>query len=103
MKSAQKIHKILTHKIHQAPTEFFLRRRESECLAFWYTRTRAKMFVQNGFTNLNPKERKFIIMKILQTRVNKFQIGISGFKIRNLSPNVTKGQHKVQKFHNMNP
>ena len=32
MKSPKKFHKILAHKIHQAPIEFFLRHRESECL-----------------------------------------------------------------------
>ena len=32
IKSPKKFHKILAHKIHQAPNEFFLRHCESECL-----------------------------------------------------------------------
>ena len=32
VKSPKKFHKILAHKIHQAPTESFLRHWENECL-----------------------------------------------------------------------
>ena len=42
-KSAQKIHKILAHKIHQAPTEFFSETlRKSMSVAFRFTKSQQK-------------------------------------------------------------
>ena len=45
IKSPKKFHKILVHKIHQAPTEFFLRHCESECLWLLNSPEAGKRFV----------------------------------------------------------
>ena len=103
IKSAQKILKILDQKIHQAPTEIFLIHRETECLWHLGYQNSGKKNCLERIHQPKPKERQFIIMKILQTRVNNFQIGISGLKIKNLSLKVTKHQNKVQKFHHLYP
>ena len=69
IKSAQKIHKLLAHKIHQGLTEFFMRHRESECLWLLDSPNLGQKVCLERIQQPKMKERKFIIMKILQTRV----------------------------------
>ena len=69
MKSARKIHKILAHKIHQAPTDFFLRHRESECLFLLNSPEKGKKVCLERIHQPKSKERKSINIKILQTTV----------------------------------
>ena len=64
IKSAQKIHKMLGHKIQQAATELFLRHRESECLWFLNSPETDKRVCLEKIHQPKPKEIKFIIMKI---------------------------------------
>ena len=59
IKSAQKIHKILAHKIHEALSAFFLRHRESECLWLLNSPETGKKFAKKIFTNQREKVYHF--------------------------------------------
>ena len=52
------VHKILVHKIQQAPTEFFLRHCESECLWLLNSPETGKKVCLEKIHQPKPKERK---------------------------------------------
>ena len=81
IKSAQKINKILAHKIHQAKTELFLRHRESECLCLLNSQETGKKVCLERIQQPKPKERKFIIMKLYKHRSNNIQIRVTGLRL----------------------
>ena len=59
IKSPKKFHKILAHKIHQAPNEFFFRHYcESDCLWLLNSPETGKMVCLEKIHQPKPKERK---------------------------------------------
>ena len=58
IKSPKKFHKILAREIHQAPTEFFLRHSESECLWLLNSPETGKKVFLEKIHQPKPKERK---------------------------------------------
>ena len=73
-------------------------------VAFRFTKSQQKVCLERIYQP-EPKERlKFIIMKILRTRVKiVFKQELVGLRLRICLLKVTKHQHKVYKFHYMNP
>ena len=108
MKSPKKFHKILVHKIHQAPTEFFLRHCESKRLCLLNSPETGKKVCLEKDSPTKAERKKlfeiyltdickiFILLnslslsKFYKHRYNNFQIGVCGFKTRNFSLKVTK-------------
>ena len=58
IKLPKKFHEILAHEIHQAPTEFFLRHSESECLWLLNSPEKGKKVCLEKIHQPKPKERK---------------------------------------------